>query len=68
VVVDHENGLLVPVEDAGAFAKACLEALRDADLRQSLGKAARETIRQSFDQRVMHQQILDMYTEILQQS
>lgn len=42
-VVDHErNGLLVPVGDIDALAAALGRLIEDADLRQRLGRAARQ--------------------------
>ena len=40
-VVDGETGLLVPPGDPAALASAVLRLLRDADLRQALGRAGR---------------------------
>lgn len=46
--IDHEvNGLRV--SDAQTFAAACLRLWNDPRLAQRLGRAARETVRQSFD-------------------
>ena len=45
---DGENGCLVPPGDAAALAAASLELLDDAQLRQRLGHAARETVIQHF--------------------
>jgi glycosyltransferase involved in cell wall biosynthesis len=42
VVVDRHTGLLVPAEDPRALASALITLLRDADLRRTLGSAARE--------------------------
>jgi len=49
VIRDRENGLLVPVGDAAALAKAVLELVRDRDLAQRLGAAARRTVEERFD-------------------
>ena len=51
--VEHDgNGLLVPLGDAGALARAMERLLRDGELRDRLTTAARETIRERFDQAV----------------
>lgn len=42
VVTDGENGLVVPVGDAAALAAACVRLVRSPDLREKLGRAARE--------------------------
>jgi len=43
IIVDGENGLLVPVEDSGAIAAAIDRLLADAELRERVGGAARES-------------------------
>jgi glycosyltransferase involved in cell wall biosynthesis len=48
LVVDGETGLLVPPRDVGALRAALQRLLGDRDLRQRLGAAARERIRQRF--------------------
>src|SRR5207244_1169405 len=42
VVVDGETGLLVPPGDAGALSAAMQRLLREPELRERLGAAARE--------------------------
>jgi glycosyltransferase involved in cell wall biosynthesis len=42
------SGLVVPPRDPAAFAEACLRLLRDAPLRQSLARDARERILDHF--------------------
>jgi glycosyltransferase involved in cell wall biosynthesis len=44
VVVDGENGLLVPPRDATAIARAIERYARDVDLRLRMARAAQETI------------------------
>jgi glycosyltransferase involved in cell wall biosynthesis len=49
-VVDHErNGLLVPVGDIDALAAALGRLIEDADLRQRLGRAARQDHTRAYD-------------------
>jgi colanic acid/amylovoran biosynthesis glycosyltransferase len=49
LVVDRENGLLLPEKDPAALAKAIMELYQDADLRRNLGENAREKILADFD-------------------
>lgn len=49
LVADRVDGLLIPPKDATALAGALAELLRDVDLRQRLGAAAREKICRIFD-------------------
>lgn len=48
-VDDGVNGLLVPQRDPAALADALERLLADADLRQRLGRAAREQVAAKFD-------------------
>jgi len=48
-IEDGENGLLVPVGDAGALAGALGRVLRDASLRSRLGQAAGALVRRRYD-------------------
>jgi glycosyltransferase involved in cell wall biosynthesis len=49
LLVDGENGLLVPPEDPQALATALEATIRDAGTRHRLGKAAEERVRSEFD-------------------
>lgn len=42
IITDGENGLLVPVEDPGALANAINRLLGDTELRERMGRAAKE--------------------------
>ena len=48
VVIDGRTGLLVPVDDGAALARAIRHAVSDAGLRQRLGRAAREHVAATF--------------------
>jgi glycosyltransferase involved in cell wall biosynthesis len=49
LLVDGENGLLVPPEDPEALAHALQTAIRDAEFRHRLGQAAEKRVRTDFD-------------------
>lgn len=62
--LDHDRtGLLVPPDDAGAFAQALIRLLDDAGLRQQLGRAARQVVTQRFNQQHMLEQTFQLYEE-----
>ncbi len=48
VIIDGENGSIVPVNDADALSKAILELLEDGSLRSNMGKSARQRIVNNF--------------------
>ena len=64
VVTHGVNGLLVPVRDGKALAKAIAQLHDDAALARRLGEAAREKALAEFDDRVVIKQTLDVYYEI----
>jgi glycosyltransferase involved in cell wall biosynthesis len=56
-----ENGVLVPPGDVGALVDALRAILRDDDLRQRLGKAARERVLAEYTVERMAERTLDVY-------
>jgi glycosyltransferase involved in cell wall biosynthesis len=58
------HGLLVEPRDPAALAGGLRELLRDAGLRQRMGRAARERRRREFDIDVTVRTIEDLYTEL----
>ena len=61
LVVHRDNGLLVPQRDVHALAKAMEELLGDAQLRQRLGQAGRETIGRIFDSATTTKQLYGLF-------
>ncbi|WP_435103413.1 glycosyltransferase [Arhodomonas sp. AD133] len=53
VVVDGENGHLVPVGDANALARAVIGLLAEPDIRERLGAAGRERVLRAFSVEAM---------------
>jgi len=49
LIVDRENGLLVPQRNAAALAKALKEVLTQPDFARALAKAGRDSVEQEFD-------------------
>lgn len=48
-IIDGETGILVPVRDAEALARALLRLMENPDLRERMGKAGRERAIREFD-------------------
>jgi len=65
-LIHGETGILVESEDIDAFAKSVLTLLLDESKRLSMGIAAREFIKKRFDQKVLGNQLLEIYQEVLQ--
>ncbi|MBV9499266.1 MAG: glycosyltransferase family 4 protein [Acidobacteriaceae bacterium] len=66
-VVDGETGLLVPVGDAVALAKAIGKLLDDPAMRQRMGKAGRERVERQFRQEMLWSQLAELYRVLLRQ-
>ncbi|MFC1474846.1 glycosyltransferase [bacterium] len=64
VVADGESGLLVKEGDEEAFADRLLRLARDAELRESMGTAARSRIEREFDIHSVMEQIEKTYDEL----
>ena len=65
IVEDGVNGLLAPPADAQALADALEKALADATLRERLGAAARDTIRNRYSASMMAAGTADVYDALL---
>lgn len=66
-IIRHEQtGLLVPVENEHALAKALLRMARDTDLRSRLGQAARAHVKTHFSVENLVQKTDEHYREMLQ--
>jgi glycosyltransferase involved in cell wall biosynthesis len=65
LVQDGKTGLLVPPRDAEALRAALQRLLGDADLRERLGRAARERVRRHFSWRAATDATLTAYRDAL---
>lgn len=64
VVRDCENGILVPVQDAGALANSISQLLNDTSLGRKLGAAARQTIVEKFTPQMELEANLKIYGKL----
>ncbi|QAU24668.1 glycosyltransferase family 1 protein [Dyella sp. M7H15-1] len=64
VVRDGVDGLLIPVKDSDALARAIRRLQDDPVLARRLGDAARIKARQQFDERIVIQRTMDVYGEL----
>ena len=61
VVDDEINGLLVPVKDAPALARAMERMINDPEMRKRMGKVGRKKVELEFDEKIVIQKILEVY-------
>ena len=61
LLVDGENGLLVPPEDPVALAVALEAAIRDPKLRRTLGDSAEQRVRAHFDHHASIEQLSRLF-------
>ena len=65
-IVDGETGLLVPVKDPKAMARAIVRLLSDGELRMRLGAAARERALREFSQEAISPLLLEEYRRLIE--
>ncbi|MEI6633619.1 MAG: glycosyltransferase [Chlamydiota bacterium] len=68
MIDDGINGVLVPVGDPDAIARAVGRLLRDEHARRRMGEAARKTVRERFSVETMTRSICDIYEEGIRDS
>jgi glycosyltransferase involved in cell wall biosynthesis len=65
VVVDGQNGRLVPPGDPRRLADAILELVTDRQAATKMGEKGLEIAQEKFDQRHVFQKVADMYGKLL---
>lgn len=68
VVVDGQNGFLIPVKDAHALANAIAKLDDSEELRVKMGAKARQIAIDKFDEKIVLSQTLDVYDELLHEA
>jgi glycosyltransferase involved in cell wall biosynthesis len=66
IVVDEETGLYVAPRNAFELAEGLARLIRDASLREHMGKAGRDRVEKLFEQRKQMNKIEDLYFELLE--
>lgn len=65
LVTEKINGMLVPVGDSQALAKAILYLIDNPSLRQEMGKAARAIVEKDFSDQIVAQETQALYKAVL---
>ena len=65
IIVEGENGLIVPPRDEEALFQAMLEIVRNKTIRECMANKARNMIESRFEQGYVQKCLLDFYVEIL---
>ena len=66
IVVEGENGLIIPVKDEEALKTAMGRLIEDQALISKLGANARAMIVERYDQKYIWNEILNEYRQLLQ--
>lgn len=66
-ITDGDNGLLVPVRDADALARALRHLLETPELRRRMGERGRERVEGEFAQERVIAETLDVYESLLRE-
>lgn len=64
-VIDGKNGFMIPIKDSDALAEALKKLIDDSELRQTMGRNAREFAVSKFDIKEVVKVHLDVYDSIL---
>ena len=65
IIVQGENGVIIPPKDADALYKAMLDMIRNKPARERMAANARKMIASRFEQGFVRKCLLDYYDEIL---
>lgn len=66
IIIEGENGLIVPSHDSNALFEAMLQMMNDKDAREKMASNARKMIADRFEQGFVRKCLYDFYDEILQ--
>ncbi len=65
IVRENKNGLLVPIKDSDALAKAIKKLIDDKNLREEMGRKGREIVEQEFTVEKVINETLALYQRVL---
>jgi glycosyltransferase involved in cell wall biosynthesis len=67
IVTDERTGLLVPIADPGALARAILRVLRDPAEARRLGRAGRAVVEERYSAEAMGRRYAELYESLLRE-
>jgi glycosyltransferase involved in cell wall biosynthesis len=65
IVIEEQTGLLVPIEDAPALARAMMKLAASPELRARYGKTARELVVSKLSAKIIGDEIVRLYDELV---
>jgi glycosyltransferase involved in cell wall biosynthesis len=65
IVIDDQTGLLVPIEDPEALARAIIKLATSPELRSQYGKTARELVVSKLSAKIIGNSIVRLYDELI---
>ncbi|HZR76018.1 glycosyltransferase family 4 protein [Bradyrhizobium sp.] len=65
IVIDDQTGLLVPIEDPEALARAIVKLANSADLRARYARAARELVVSKLSAKIIGEEIVGLYDALM---
>lgn len=64
-IVDGVTGILVPPGDSKAIAEACINLIKNPDLRKSMGERGRQYVKDNFEWNDCVEKMLKVYEQVL---
>lgn len=65
IVEPGSNGFLIPPRDVQALVSALINLSNDKELQQQMGKQSRELVERCFSDKLIHQQTLELYSQLM---
>jgi glycosyltransferase involved in cell wall biosynthesis len=65
IVIDGKNGFMVPLKNPQALAEALIRLIEDPGLRRRMGECGRKMVLESFTERYVFSQVLELYRTML---
>ena len=67
VVENEKNGILVPIKDIESLFNAVIKLINNPELRRKMGEKSRKKAKKEFDEKILIEQTLKAYKQLIQQ-